>query len=210
MIREEVFSPLVGPIGALGISTETSADLGKERRTTTKAPPAEMLMAVANSSESLPLPSRARTKTGMASRNRVHFRSSFFDKLRGTCNIRQSGVLALVRPHLMGQTWESTKNARGRSKPRHWQANYPSSLTRPDFRNDYRSHLESATFFAFRLFPIDSRVHLTYDQPTPLVRKVVEFPPPIQNVIGSPWLRHPTKALPLLRLARLRKIARRQ
>jgi hypothetical protein len=84
MIREGVFKPLVGSIGALGISSETSADLGKERRTTTKAPPGETLMAVANSRESLPFPSRVRTKTGMASCNRAPLRSSFFDKLRGT------------------------------------------------------------------------------------------------------------------------------
>src|SRR5260370_31272251 len=72
-------------MGALGISSETSADLGKERRTATKTPPGEMLMAVANSKESLPLPSRVRIKTGMASCNRAHLRSSFFDNLRGTC-----------------------------------------------------------------------------------------------------------------------------
>src|ERR1035441_8852949 len=76
MTREAVGKPLVGPMGALGISRETKADLGKDRRTTIKAPPAEMLIAVANSSESLPLPSRVRTKTGMASRKRVHFRAS--------------------------------------------------------------------------------------------------------------------------------------
>ena len=67
-------NPLAGPIGALGISRETMADLGKERRTTTKAPPAEMLMAVANSKVSLPLSSRVRTKTGIASCNRAHLR----------------------------------------------------------------------------------------------------------------------------------------
>jgi len=84
MIREEILKPLAGPIGALGISSETSADLGKERRTITIAPPGEMLMAVANSRESLPFPSRVRTKTGMASCNRAHLRSSFLDKPRGT------------------------------------------------------------------------------------------------------------------------------
>jgi len=90
MIREEVFNPLAGPMGALGISNETKADLGKERRTTTKAPPAEMLRAVANSRQSLPLPSWVRTKTGMASWRRAHLRSSFFDNLRATCYVRQS------------------------------------------------------------------------------------------------------------------------
>ena len=74
MIREEVFKPLAGPIGALGISSETSADLGKERRTATKAPPGEMLIAVANSRESLSIPSRVRIKIGMASCNRAHLR----------------------------------------------------------------------------------------------------------------------------------------
>ena len=41
-------------------------------------------MAVANSKESLPLPSLVRIKTGMASCNRAHLRSSFFDNLRDT------------------------------------------------------------------------------------------------------------------------------
>ncbi len=80
MAREEVFNPLMGP-RALGISSETSADFGKERRTTTIAPAGEMLIAVANSRESSPFPSLVRTKTGMASCNRAHFRSSFFDTL---------------------------------------------------------------------------------------------------------------------------------
>src|SRR4030081_2742378 len=84
MIREDILKPLAGPIGALGISSETSADLGKERRTITIAPPGEMLMAVANSRESLPFPSRVRTKTGMARCNRAHLRSSFLDKPRST------------------------------------------------------------------------------------------------------------------------------
>lgn len=104
MIREEAFNPSVGPMGALGISSETKADLGKERRTATSAPPAEMLMAVANSKQSLPLPSRVRMKIGIASCNRAHLRSSFLDKLRGTCKVHQSEVLAPLRPHLMGQT----------------------------------------------------------------------------------------------------------
>lgn len=46
-------------------------------------------MAVANSSESLPLPSLVRIKTGMASCNRAHLRCSFFDNLRGKCFVRQ-------------------------------------------------------------------------------------------------------------------------
>ena len=122
MIREAVFSPSAAPMGALGISSETEADLGKERRTTTKAPPAEMLTAVANSRQSLPFASRVRIKTGMASCSRAHLRCSFFDKLRCTVLSGQSEVLALGRPHLMGQTSESAGMPDHHSKPRHWQA----------------------------------------------------------------------------------------
>src|SRR5580658_7496046 len=104
MIRVEVFKPLAIPSGALGISSETSPDFGKERRTTTNAPPAEMLIAVANSSESLPFPSRARIKTGMASSNRAHLRSSVFDNLLGTCRSILKKVFPHQRPHLMAQT----------------------------------------------------------------------------------------------------------
>src|SRR5271157_972024 len=117
MIREEVFNPSVGAMGALGISNETKADLGKERRTTTKAPPAEMLIAVANSRQSLPLPSRVRIKTGMASCNRAHLRSSFFDKLRDTCLAHHKEVLKPIRPHLRGQTSERAEPAWNHSKP---------------------------------------------------------------------------------------------
>src|SRR5208337_2130439 len=93
MVREEVFKPCAGPIGALGISTETTANLGKERRTTTKAPPGEMLIAVANSRESLPFSSRARMKTGMASCSRGHLRPSFLEKRLGTYSIRpETGI----------------------------------------------------------------------------------------------------------------------
>jgi hypothetical protein len=84
MTREEVFVEMLEVIGALGISREISADLGKGRLETTMAPPGEMLIAVANSSDSRPFPSRVRTKTGMARSNRAHLRCSFFDKLTGT------------------------------------------------------------------------------------------------------------------------------
>jgi len=79
MTREALGKLPASPIGALGISNETWADFGKEWRTTTKAPPAEMLIAVANSSKSLPLSSRVRTKTGMATCRRVHLRAFVFD-----------------------------------------------------------------------------------------------------------------------------------
>src|ERR1035441_479235 len=104
MTLEEVFRPGAGPIGALGISSETTADCGKERRTTTKAPPADTLIAVANSSESLSLLSRARTKTGMASCNRAHLRSSFCDSVRGMRLIIPKWATMAIEPHLRGQT----------------------------------------------------------------------------------------------------------
>jgi hypothetical protein len=161
MIREEVFKPLVGPIGALGISNETRVDLGKERRTATKAPPGEMLMEVANSKESLPLPSRIRTKTGMASCSRAHLRSSFLDKLRRTCpthpfrginapktasqgpNLGEEPSLPGIGPNLACDT-EITDVAPERKR----------------FHNDLWSYRKSARFFRFSacfgLFPIDS------------------------------------------------------
>ena len=134
MIREEVFSPSTGPIGALGISMETCVDLGKERRTTTKAPPGEMLMAVANSNESLPFPSLVRMKTGMASCNRAHLRSSFFDNLGRTC------LDHLIRGI---QTQESTLGAKLRrgvepawnhSKPRQHHGDYRSAIPGQGFQ----------------------------------------------------------------------------
>jgi hypothetical protein len=92
MIRADVFNPCIDPKGALGISTETTADSCKERRTATNAPPAPMLIAVANSRESLPFPSRARIKTGMASCKRAHLRCSFVDSLRAKVPIRSDRV----------------------------------------------------------------------------------------------------------------------
>jgi hypothetical protein len=107
MIREDALNPLTGPIGALGISSETSADFGKERRTNTIAPPAEMLMAVANSRESLPPPSRLRTNTGIASCNRAHLRSSFFDTLRRTCIVRDKEVVYTPKAASQGPNSEA-------------------------------------------------------------------------------------------------------
>lgn len=63
--------------GALGISSRTCAALGNERRTATKAPPALILSAVANSRNSFPFSSRLRTNTGIAKGRRAHFRRSF-------------------------------------------------------------------------------------------------------------------------------------
>jgi len=148
MIREEVFNPLAGPIGALGISSETSADVGKERRTATKAPPGEMLIAVANSRESLSIPSRVRIKTGMASCNRAHLRCSFFNKLRRTCLLHHKEVFTPQRPHLMGQTRRGMETVGNRSKPRSQQGDYRGNFTSPVFYNDCKSCHESAIFFA--------------------------------------------------------------
>src|ERR1700675_1235685 len=134
MTCEEVLKPLAGPMGALGISSETSADFGKERGAATKTPPGEMLMAVANSKESLPLPSRVRIKTGMASCNRAHLRSSFFDNLRGTC------LHHLIRGI---HTQESTSGAKLRggvepgwnhSKPRQQHGDYRSAIPASGFQ----------------------------------------------------------------------------
>src|ERR1700675_4288902 len=133
MIWEEVLKPLAGPMGALGISSETCADLGKERRTATKTPPGEMLMAVANSKESLPLPSRVRIKTGMASCKRAHLRSSFFDNLRGTCldhlisgiQTQDSAVGAKLRGGVE-QGWNP-------SKPRQQHGDYRSAIPASGF-----------------------------------------------------------------------------
>ena len=73
--------------GALGISSKTCAESGKERRTATRAPPAEMFSAVANSRRSLPFSSRLRTKTGIAMGRRGHLRRSasrFYGRFKPT------------------------------------------------------------------------------------------------------------------------------
>jgi hypothetical protein len=75
-MREALGKELPETKGALGISNRTCAESGKERRTATRAPPAEIFNAVANSSSSLPSSSRLRTKMGIASGSRGHFRLS--------------------------------------------------------------------------------------------------------------------------------------
>jgi len=81
IVREERGKPGIEVMGALGISNEIHADLVTDRRATINAPPGEILMAVANSSESLPSPPEVRTKTGIASFNLGHFRLFFLEKL---------------------------------------------------------------------------------------------------------------------------------
>jgi len=81
-IREALGKEFPETKGALGISSKTCADSGKERRTATSAPPAEMFKAVANSNSSLPSSSRLRTKIGIAKGKRGHFRSSVSGRCR--------------------------------------------------------------------------------------------------------------------------------
>src|ERR1700682_1658908 len=75
-MREALGSAAAVANGALGISSETGAESGKERRTAPSAPPAEILRAVANSRNSFPFSSRLRTNTGIARGRRVHLRRS--------------------------------------------------------------------------------------------------------------------------------------
>jgi len=85
-IREALGKEFPETSGALGISSKTCAESGKERRTATNAPPAEMFKAVANSNDSLPSSSRLRTKMGIAKGKRGHFRSSF----SGLCRFKRT------------------------------------------------------------------------------------------------------------------------
>jgi hypothetical protein len=88
--------------GALGISNRTDPDNVGERRTTTKAPPALILRAVANSNRSLPFSSRLLTNTGIERGNRTHLRRSFSGWRRFKDSPRGPELLPLPR-HLMGQ-----------------------------------------------------------------------------------------------------------
>jgi hypothetical protein len=93
--------------GALGISSETSVVSRKAPCMATRAPPAETLSALANSSRSFPLESRLRTNRGMGSGSRDHARRSDF--IRG----RSKGLAPfLTEPlglsHLRCQTQESS------------------------------------------------------------------------------------------------------
>jgi len=72
MLREVCDCRLAAKNGAVGISSETCVECGRERLTATNAPPAETFMAVANSRKSFPFSSRLRTKIGIASGNRGH------------------------------------------------------------------------------------------------------------------------------------------
>lgn len=75
-VREALGKAAAVAKGALGISSETCAASGRERRTATSAPPAETFNAVANSRKSFPFSSRLRTNTGIASGRRIQLRRS--------------------------------------------------------------------------------------------------------------------------------------
>ena len=87
--------------GALGISSVTCDESGKERLTATRIPPAETFNAVANSNNSLPFSSRLRTNTGIARGKRTHLRCS--DSGLVLVKMMPREQLTPVLPHLWGQ-----------------------------------------------------------------------------------------------------------
>lgn len=91
-VRDALGNELPETKGALGISKETRAESGKERRTAINAPPAEMLRAVANSNNSRPSSSRLRTKIGIASGKRGHFRFSISGLCRFNRRLPRNGL----------------------------------------------------------------------------------------------------------------------
>ena len=102
-LRENLGKSAFATGGALGISSKSCEESGKERRTATKAPPAETFNAVANSNHSLSFPSLPRTKIGIARGRRCHFRRSGDAFLRSKVHpLLQIGIALL--PHLGGQS----------------------------------------------------------------------------------------------------------
>jgi hypothetical protein len=81
-LRQDLGKSVAEARGTLGISSKTCEESGKERLTATKAPVAETLRAVANSSNSFPLLSRVRTKTGIANGRRAQSRRSSCGRFR--------------------------------------------------------------------------------------------------------------------------------
>jgi hypothetical protein len=75
---------------------------GNTLRMATSIPPALTLSAVANSRNSLPLPSRLRTKTGIAKGNLVHLRRSVarLDRFMQTF---PSCPFSFLQEHISGQ-----------------------------------------------------------------------------------------------------------
>ena len=103
-LRENLGKSAFATGGALGISSKTCEESGKERRTATRAPPAETFNAVANSNHSLSFPSSPRTKIGIARGRRCHFRRSGDAFLRSKVHpLLQIGNALL--PHLGGQSF---------------------------------------------------------------------------------------------------------
>ena len=148
MAREEERTPCAGPIGALGISSETGLDLGKERRTTTRAPPAEMFTAVANSSDSLPFSSRLRTKTGIARRSRAHLRCYFLGEFVRNIVAVQNKDKPITVPQIGGQTSDHPEERWNPAKPRYHYGNYRRYPLSTKFGIHRLRLLKSETFFA--------------------------------------------------------------
>lgn len=148
MAREDRRMPCAGPIGALGISSETRLDLARDRRTTTKAPPAEMFTAVANSSDSLPFSSRLRTKTGIASCSRAHLRCSLLGEFRLTACPSETRINHLKCRRLGAKPRNALGRALKRAKPRYQYGNYLCTHLPTIFGIGRPQLSKSATFFA--------------------------------------------------------------
>jgi hypothetical protein len=134
--------------GALGISSVTCAESGKERRTATRAPPAETFRAVANSRNSFPFSSRLRTNTGIANGRRVHLRRSVSGFRR--FNPAPSGTnLRPEVPHLGGQT----AHASGKTS-------YEKPVNSGRFRENYRN-TAAIVYGYFRFFYAPARDFLS-------------------------------------------------
>jgi hypothetical protein len=140
-VREALGNKATAATGALGISSRIWATAGRVRRIATNIPPALTFRAVANSRNSLPFPSRLRTKTGIASGNLAHFRRSF----RPLAPFMQTSpsLSTLPEEHLRGQI-----SGKYRRKPgKH--ANFPPSPT----AKPTKERVFSALLFAFSLIP---------------------------------------------------------
>jgi hypothetical protein len=130
--------------GALGISSETCVEDGRERRTARSMPPAEMFRAVANSRNSLSCPTWPLTKTGIANGKRDHLRRSVAGELGLTHTpsvvVERGGSSILgAKAGVRGSTTQGTgrkardkRGKRGESEARN-RAKHPASH---DFRGE--------------------------------------------------------------------------
>ena len=113
------------------------------RRIATSIPPALTFKAVANSRNSLPLPSRLRTKTGIASGNRAHFRRSF-PALAPFMQTFPSQLAPCHQEHLRGQM-----SGKYRSETRKENQIPPSRTAKPARKREFAALL-FALHSAFR------------------------------------------------------------